>query len=289
MKKLFVVLFVMATGVLSVSAQDAATASGPITSKRGFQILPEAGDWSISFDAIPVLEYVGNAMSLGGTTIYADFPQSQTITVRKFNDANNAYRGMIRFDLGSSTDKVNVQDDIAVAADPASTSQVVDKHTTKNSNIVIGAGIEKRKGVSRVQGIYGAMAMISFGRGFSGGTDVYSYGNSFSATNTSPTTNNFGSNVFGPSSRVTKSTTGNGFGLGVLGFVGAEYFIAPKLSIGAEFQWGPSFNSTGKSVTEVESWDFANNVVKTTTTETAGSSSMGFNTGVTSINLNFFF
>jgi len=290
MKKLFVVLFVMATGVLSVSAQDAATASGPITSKRGYQILPEAGDWSISFDAIPVLNYVGNAMSFGGTTISSAFPYSNTITVRKFNDANNAYRGMVRFDLGSTTSKFN-----SASNDPAATAgtTVEDKQSVKNSDIVIGAGIEKRKGISRVQGVYGAMAVINFGRG-SNGTQKYTYGNAISSTNQTPTFHDFGSNDLGGGSRVTKSTTSNGFGIGVLGFVGAEYFIAPKLSIGAEFQWGPSIQMNGKSTVESEAWDGVNNVVKTTTTETAGSSSMGFSTNIAggssgAINLNFFF
>jgi hypothetical protein len=288
MKKLFVVLFVMATGVLSVSAQDAATASGPIMSKRGYAILPEAGDWSISFNAIPVLNYVGNAFNSSGNTISAGFPSSQTITVRKFNDANNAYRGMLRFDLGSSANKFNVQNDVALAADPTSTATVEDKQSVKNSDIVIGAGIEKRKGISRVQGIYGAMAFINFGRG-SNGTQKYTYGNAITSANQNPTFHNFGSNDLGGGSRVTKSTTSNGFGIGVLGFVGAEYFVAPKLSVGAEFQWGPSIQMNGKSTVESEAWDGVNNAVKTTTTETAGNSSMGFNTGVTSINLNFFF
>src|SRR5205085_161225 len=153
-KKLFVVLFVMATGVLSVNAQDASTtttASGPIMSKRGYPILPQSGDWSVSFDAIPVLKFAGNAFSNAGTnTISAAFPSSNTITVRKFIDDNTAYRGMIRFDLGTTTIKANVQNDPAVAADPASTATVEDKAVIKNSNVVIGAGLEKRRGTSRV-------------------------------------------------------------------------------------------------------------------------------------------
>ena len=37
---------------------------------------------------------------------------------------------------------------------------------------------------------------------------------------------------------------GFGFGFGVLGFIGAEYFILPKLCIGGEFDWGLVLNST---------------------------------------------
>lgn len=288
MKKLFVVLFLMATGVFSVNAQDATTtaASGPIMSKRGYPILPQGGDWGISFNAIPVLNFVGNAFSLAGTnTISSAFPSTNVITARKFIDDNTAYRAQIRFNLGTATNKFNTASDVSGA--PAGTT-VEDKKSTKNSDIVIGGGIEKRKGTGRVQGIYGAMAMINFGRGSSGGTSKYTYGNSLNTTTGGATTHDFSSNTTSfVSSRTTKTTTANGFGIGVLGFIGAEYFIAPKLSLGAEFQWGPSFQSNGKSTTETES--LSAGAIKTTTTTTAGSSSFGFNTGVTSINLNFFF
>jgi hypothetical protein len=291
MKKLFVVFFLMAAGVCSVNAQDATTtaASGPIMSKRGFPILPQGGDWGISFNAIPVLNFVGNIFSSSGTnTISAAFPSTQVITGRKFIDDNTAYRAQVRFDLGTKTNNFNVRDDVAFAADPTSTATVEDKQSVKNSNISIGGGIEKRKGTGRVQGIYGAMAMINFGRGASGGTNKYTYGNSFSSADPNPTTHNFNTNTTSAvASRTTKSTTANGFGIGIVGFIGAEYFIAPKLSLGAEFQWGPSFQSNGKSTVETESW--TGTATKTTTTTTAGNTSLGFGTAVTSINLNFFF
>jgi hypothetical protein len=292
MKKLFIILFLMATGVFSVNAQDATTTttSGPIMSKRGFPILPQGGDWGVSFNAIPVLNFVGNAFSLAGTnTISAAFPSTNVITVRKFIDDNTAYRAMLRFDLGTTTNKFNSRDDAAFSADPNTTSTVTDKEVSKNSNIQIGGGIEKRKGTGRVQGIYGAMATIGLGRGASGGSNKYTYGNGFSSTTIAPTSHNFDGNSTVPGTRTTESHTAAGFNIGVLGFIGAEYFIAPKLSLGAEFQWGPSFGMTGKSSTTVDTWDGAKSAVKTTTTTQAGGTDFKFGTGVTSINLNFFF
>ncbi|MFL5730227.1 MAG: hypothetical protein ACJ75J_12145 [Cytophagaceae bacterium] len=251
-------------------------------SKRGYAILPQGGDWGISFNAIPVLNYVGNTFNnTAGNTVSAAFPAVGAVSARKFIDDNNAYRALVRFDLGTTSMKNNTASDASGA--PAGTT-VEDKESIKNSNIQIGGGIEKRKGTSRVQGIYGAMAMI----GKTGGSKKYTYGNAFSSTNTAPTTNNFDGNDLG-GARITETKTGSGFSIGVVGFIGAEYFVAPKLSLGAEFQWGPSFQSNGKLDTTVESWDGVNNVVKTTTTSVAGGSSLGFNTAVTSINLNFFF
>jgi hypothetical protein len=298
MKKSFVVLFLMATGMLSANAQDATTttttttttSSGPIMSKRGFPILPQGGDWGISFNAIPVLNYVGNSFNnTVGNSISAAFPATNVITARKFTDDNTAYRAMLRLDLGTTTNKFNSTNDVAKNADPNSTATVEDKEVSKNSNIQIGGGLEKRKGMGRVQGIYGAMAMIGFGRGagIGAGTHTYTYGNSFSSTTPTPTSHNFDGNATTPGTRTTKSQTAGGFMIGVVGFIGAEYFIAPKLSLGAEFQWGPSYSMTGKSTTTTE--DFSTGVVKSTTTTTAGGSSLNVGTGVTSINLNFFF
>jgi hypothetical protein len=286
MKKLLIVLF--AAGVFSVNAQDATTttASGPIMSKRGFPILPQGGDWSVSFDAVPVLKFVGNAFSnAGNNTISAAFPSTNTITVRKFKDDNTAYRGMVRFDLGTKTQKANVTNDAAKAADPNSTETLTDKEVSKNSNIQIGGGLEKRKGIGRVQGIYGAMAMI----GITGGSSKYTYGNGFAANNPTPTSNNFDGNAVASGTRTTEKHTGTGFNIGVVGFIGAEYFIAPKISLGAEFQWGPSFAVTGKTTSTVDTWTTA--LKTTTTTTSAGGSSFGFATTnvSSSINLNFFF
>lgn len=39
------------------------------------------------------------------------------------------------------------------------------------------------------------------------------------------------------------------FGIVVQGFLGAEYFIAPKLSIGGEFTWGPSYSVFTDNIT----------------------------------------
>ena len=82
-----------------------------------------------------------------------------------------------------------------------------------NFNLVLGAGLEKRVGSSRVVGIYGGEAYISLGSN----KDTYEYGNNLSATNTTP--------------RDTEDKAGSTFGLGVGAFAGVEWFAAPKLSL----------------------------------------------------------
>ena len=282
MKKIFVAASFLALSLGAFAQDNAEKSTEGFVSKNGHQVLPQAGDWGVSFDAIPVLEFVGNTFSnAGNNSIYAGFPSVGAVTARKFIDANTAYRGMFRFDLGSNTAKFNSSDDNS--ADPLAT--VEDKYSFKNTDILLGVGLEKRKGNSRVQGIYGAMATLNI----VGSKRKYEYGNAFSASNTTPTSREFGfGNVQGGgAARTLSQKVSNGFGIGVAGFIGAEYFIAPKLSLGAEFMWGPSIQFGGKLKTETEYWDGTG--VKTTETETAGGSRIGFNTAVTSINLNFFF
>ena len=48
-----VLALALAFGVTTAFAQD-------LTSKKGEPILPEAGDWGISTDATPFLNYAGN-------------------------------------------------------------------------------------------------------------------------------------------------------------------------------------------------------------------------------------
>jgi hypothetical protein len=46
--------------------------------------------------------------------------------------------------------------------------------------------------------------------------------------------------------------TGRTLGLGVRGFIGAEYFLFPKISIGGEFGLGVGYQRTGNGTVTVE-------------------------------------
>ena len=72
------------------------------------------------------------------------------------------------------------------------------------------------------------------------------------------------------------------------GFAGIEYFFAPKMSLGAEVQWGINVSSTGAGETTSELFDGTNTT--TTTAETGSSSAFGIGTTPNSmISLNFHF
>jgi hypothetical protein len=279
MKRIFITASLIASVMIGAQAQDAnptTPATTPILSKRGYAILPETGDWSLSIGASGALRYVGQLFNGGnnnGDTTFG-YPNnwSQTVMVRKFTDANTAFRGIVGINLTSATNKTLVNQNGAPQNPDGSFPQVENKRTVSRTNINLGIGLEKRRGIGRVQGIYGAQAIIGLS---SAGKTKFEYGNALTATSSGP--------------RTTLQKSGTTFSLAVQAFGGVEYFIAPKISLGGEFSWGPSFSTTGNGKTESES--FNNGGVQTSTAETGGSSYIRLdvqNMGGT-LRLNFFF
>ncbi|MDB4061015.1 hypothetical protein N8371_00860 [Vicingaceae bacterium] len=261
MKKKVLLIAALFTAGLSF-AQDG------LTSKKGVPILPEAGDWSIGFDASSLLKYGGNM--LNGNTNNSLAPMgdvnANTVYGKKFIDANTAYRGMLRLGFGTSG-----IDTLVNKTGTTTDEKVTDEKNSSSFNITIGGGKEYRRGKGRLQGVYGPMAMISLGT--SSTENVY--GNDYSADN--PGTG-----------RVTETSAGSTFGLAIGAFGGVEYFFAPKMSLGAEIQWTIALNSTGTGESTSEAW--TGTAVESTTTEMAGSSSFGFDTRPNAnITLNFHF
>jgi len=170
-----------------------------------------------------------------------------------------AYRGILRLGFHSNSTTMMIGDATATPPTyPTVPSMVEDKYTMSSHFIGLGAGMEWRRGKTRLQGFYGADAMIWL----AGSKDKYTYGNAL-ATGTTPvavnaaTTSNFGSNfttdTYGNTARVTEMSYGKTFGIGVRGFIGCEYFIVPKISIGAEFGWGIGYSMNGTGDTDIES------------------------------------
>jgi hypothetical protein len=280
MKK-FLFSSAIAALTLSVSAQE-------VKSKAGLPVTQEAGDWSISINALPLINYAGNLFNnTAGNSTGMQFPAHAPLHLygRYFVDANTAYRGKLRIGINSAKNGNFVIQDGQTTPDP--TVVVNDERKVSSNFIGIGGGIEKRKGKGRVQGIYGAEALIGFG----GGKTTYAYGNAFSSTNNTPTRTDFGGNEEAPNTWVTESKNGSTFSIGLRGFVGVEYFFASKMSIGIEYGWGLGLSSTGEGSKTTERWDAGNNAVKSETFKTAKSSNFGIDTdnNVAAINLSFYF
>lgn len=269
MKKSILALAVV-LGATSSFAQD-------LTSKKGENYLPEAGDWAIGIDAVPVLNYIGNFFGKTNDNNYAagiwDFNNpNMVITGKYFVEDGLAYRAGIRLGFGSMKGSEMVADRGTTTAPVfPGTEPAMVENTWKmgRTDIALTAGMEWRKGSTRLQGFYGA----EIGLMINSGKSTFEYGNALSQGTTGnvdvdPADDMMGSvngidgingtpddvvDPFGNPARILSSKSGLAFGVGLRGFIGAEYFIIPKLSLGGELGWGLVFQTNGTSVVEMES------------------------------------
>lgn len=88
--------------------------------------------------------------------------------------------------------------------------------------------------------------------------------------------------------RTLEVKNGFGFGITVRAFVGVEYFIAPKMSIGAEYGYALGFNTRGYGETTTESLEPTGT---TSTTVDTGTKATGFglDTDASGFNIKFNF
>ena len=265
MKKLSLVLIAVLGFTLSMQAQE----KEDFMSKRGVYILPESGDIGLGFDAVPFFQYVGNMFN-GNTanTVGVNYINNQAIVGKYYLADDAAVRGELRIGYNNYKDKEFIMKDQDT---PDPDVLVEDIMTMANTNVHIGAGYEMRRGYGRVQGYFGGIFSLDYSQ-----TNVsYDYGNPITSDFNSPNTTNFGSNLTG-SGRVLENKNLTNLGFGVRGFVGVEYFFAPKVSIGGEFGWGIGFNKLTGGEFTTEMWD--GEEVETETTEIAGDTNLGVDT-----------
>tara|TARA_B110001452_G_scaffold91706_1_gene75553 strand:- start:197 stop:913 length:717 start_codon:yes stop_codon:yes gene_type:complete len=116
--------------------------------------------------------------------------------------------------------------------------------TDKTRGFILGGGIELRRGYGRLQGYYGGDLMI----GLESQKTVNEYEIAYNQQAQDSSYIGVGA------SRALESSDGLAFSLGLRGFVGVEYFILAKISIGAEFGLGWSVETTPRGESTTESW-----------------------------------
>ncbi|KAB1154324.1 hypothetical protein [Flavobacterium luteum] len=175
-----------------------------LKSKKGENYLPEAGDWAIGFNADGIFNYVGNAFN-GNTDNSApsvSFQKAGTFVGKKFITDKTAYRVVANFAVGSNSETIGSEETVVSGLDLAA-----------------GLGKEWRKGKTRLQGFYGADALLMI-----------------NSSKTKITDTGY--------EKVT--TSGMKIGVGINGFIGAEYFLFPKMSIGAQYGYGLNIGIGGE-------------------------------------------
>ncbi len=274
MKKYTIILgLLLASGSLWAQDSTVSTERPVLKSKKGILILPEAKEWALGVSATPFLNYAGNV--LNGNTFnsapsfqYTQNPSNLIAIFGKYMlNEKTAYRVRFNASVNTTVDKAVVAQN-EITPDLFFPAFTEDWRRTNSQTIVIAAGYEKRRGSSRVQGIYGGELVFAL----SGLKQVYEYGNAVSADFNAPITNNFGGNILQGSAgaavqRKTEEKFGTIFTGGVRGFIGVEYFVGPKISIGAEFGYSFLFRTATRGLITSERWNPATSSVLETKTD----------------------
>ena len=229
MKRVIFSIAIMIGIAVAATAQDKTVSNSTVTNKFGHAILPAAGDFALGIDAVPFLQYLGNMHNQSANIAAPTFDAyTGRIYGKYFLNEKTAVRAKLFFDFGNDRLAHTVIKDGVV---PPSEETVVDYKTVTKNELKLSVGYEMRRGYRRLQGFYGVEAGIGINK-----SDVlYKYGNVMTVANATPTTWDFDANAaVNPASRVLERRGGFGYEAGVGGFVGVEYFFAPKMSIGGE-------------------------------------------------------
>lgn len=266
-----------ALGICAISfstmAQDAS-----LQNEEGFNILPEQGEYAIGFNAVPILNWVGNSFNANTNNTYADDNKfisnlgNNVLFGKYMLEEKVAIRAHLRVGITNNSRDNYVIDDTENDPDIF----VTDNQVINNQTYTIGGGYEFRRGKGRVQGIYGGDVFFMYNKY----NESYSYGNEFGQLNQAPTsTDNFLGQTEQPQGeRITSFNSGGTFGVGVRPFVGVEYFFSSKMSIGGEFGWNVMFANTGDGSEVREYYDPVSSEVNTNTLDVAGSRNWNLDT-----------
>ena len=237
---------------LDISAQQTTTGqSEQLVSKKGKPILPVAGEFAIGLNALPFIDMFGNLIKINSSNKFVnplsfEAPDGQQLFLKYIKNAKTAYRARVGFAYHYNTETFPVTDDSNTGI------TTIDKRTEYYTIITTSIGIERRKGLGRIQGLFGAELNLSLQNGSPDLMNYkYSYANAITYDNPSPSTALF----LDGTPRPLFEKTFTSFGIGASGFFGLEYFIAPKISVGGEMGLRIMYINNFKSKTKTEVWD----------------------------------
>jgi hypothetical protein len=250
MKKFSLLLAICTMTVLSYAQDMTGMNDQPILkSKRGHVILPEAGDIALGFDAVPVLNFALNAVNIMNNTGQgAQHPGyvggfDQVIVGKYFLSDDLAVRARFGVNTLKLSDKIYGDDPLTPNA-VVPVNILLQTSSTSFNDFFLAAGLEYRRGHNRLQGYYGGELLIGLGS--------QKVSNNYEVEfNRTAVDSGFISNG---STRVLSDKSGVSFTLGLRGFAGVEYFILPKMSIGAEFGWGLGMVTQPRGSATTETW-----------------------------------
>ena len=266
MKTKFLLLLIAFAFTQMLNAKEPSDSS-VLVNKSGTRILPPAGDFAVGIGANSILNFIGNIMNnTSDNTINLNSPLGYVFYGKYFLTDHTALRAKASVSISNNKTHQFVSNDLDHNG-PA----LNDSYSYSHTNISLSFGKEMRKGFRRIQGLYGIEGEL----GFYLTKYDYTYGNEMTSTDPNPSTSN-GYYINGLPGRPLEQSNGFDFEIGIRGFIGIEYFIAPKMSLAGEFGWEPILSISGKTKITTESWDYTNNQKKIVDNTTPSTSVFNF-------------
>ena len=221
--------------------------------------LPDYGDFAIGFDMQPILGLIGG-------NYYGDLGNGVqgSILFKYFLDSDKALRAKLNVNTTYEANKSPVINDYITANDPLNVlATVIDIEHESRAYVNLNFGMEFRRGSNRVQGFYGGEIVLGYDGGYK---YKYDWGNPITELKQNPTSTTSFSHASISGGRTTEFNYGKGITAGLNLVLGAEYFIAPSLSIGGEFNLGFITKLTEQTEIVFERWNTSTNKVETLNT-----------------------
>lgn len=294
-------LFICVAMVLPLLAQDLEEPKSQ-SAKAEVVYTPQQGDWAIGFNINPILNFVGNmfngtvgqvfdSKTFGGQPLVANpnpaYPVLSVMGKYMVSD-NVAIRANVGLLLSADNKSYYIRDDKAVFLDPLSIEKVVDKAKQETFGGSVFIGAEYRVGKKRVQGVFGG----GLNYAFSTYKAKYTYGNAITEANQVPT---MSANMPAlsapmpsmPNARTLSQAQSGIHTFGLVGNIGVECFVAPKISLGAEMNLAILYRMEPILYKQMEGYNLNTDKVQIFT-DIAGESSSNFVFGTQNIGANLF-
>ncbi len=242
----YIFIFCSLLFVLEVTAQDLLKPDTLKSSKNSNkQYLPEAGDFAIGINAVPILNFIGNAFNgygtngtkntidaMGGEVLNLNYAPKPDLSImaKYFKTDRIAYRMNLGVKLNTDFEREYVISDVLAITDPFSDHKLIDQKTSLNVGGSFSGGLEYRVGKNRIQGIFSGDLLFAYQTK----TDSYTYANAITIVNSKPTMSAIMPAFDAAGYRTLEKKYGDVFYAGAMISAGVEYFIMPKVALGSE-------------------------------------------------------
>lgn len=274
MKRLMTIALSIAVAT-AVFAQGTPTTNEPKREKKiakdYSEYLPKAGDFSIGFSLNPLATFAGNLFNgninntlgnLAGDPLEVNdmitpTPNIVSIMGKYMLTDQLGIRGNIGFGCNIQSTNGYATDDAALALDPLSQAKVVDSYRQNRLSGSVAVGVEYHVGKTLpVQGVFGAGVVYALGHE----THSYHYGNAITELNQSPShAGNMPAMTaisYLPNARtLSDQATSLIHRVGAYASVGIEWFVAPKISLGANVNIDLCYTINPARATVYEGWN----------------------------------